>query len=462
MAKVKSKYVCQECGYETAGYLGKCPECGSWGTFVEEFETKSVVLTKTPAAEFINAEKPISVNDISIDKNVRVSTNISEFDRVLGGGLVKGSLILVAGDPGIGKSTLVLQAGGELCQKGKQVLYVSAEESAGQIKLRAERLNVKSDNLYIYPQTNLEQIRAQIKELKPDFLIIDSIQSVYTNNIASSAGSVGQVRECCNYLMQIAKTENITVIVIGHVTKDGAIAGPKILEHMVDTVIQFEGDKYKSYRLLRAVKNRFGTTSEVGMFDMHSSGLSEIKNPSEIFLKENHIATPGSVIIVTNEGTRPLLLEIQALVGVTPYPSPRRVTNGVDTSRVLQILAVLEKRVGLNLSKQDVYVNVIGGVDVSEPAADLGVAVAIATCLNDVTADMQTVLIGEIGLSGEIRPVNDLEKRINEAQKLGFKRAIVPAANNLTEKYTDIEVVEVKRILDAITEAIAKKESVLN
>ncbi len=453
MAKIKSKYVCQECGYETAGYLGKCPECGSWGSFVEELETK-LHDSKNVVSEFLNIEKPVLINEIKIDENVRVSTNISEFDRVLGGGLVQGSLVLLAGDPGIGKSTLILQTSGELCKQNKKVLYVSAEESASQLKLRAERLNVNSNNLYIYSQTNLEYIRAQINELRPDILVVDSIQSIYTSNIVSSAGSVGQVRECCNCLMQIAKSENITIVVIGHVTKEGNIAGPKVLEHMVDAVIQFEGDKYKSYRLLRAVKNRFGTTSEVGMFDMNSSGLIEIKNPSEIFLNENHIATPGSVIIVTNEGTRPLLLEIQALVGVTPYPSPRRVTNGVDTSRVLQILAVLEKRVGLSLSKQDVYVNVIGGVDISEPAADLGIAVAIATCLNDVTADMKTVLIGEIGLSGEIRPVNDLEKRIYEAQKLGFKRAIVPAANNLNEKFSNIEIVEVKRILDAITNAV--------
>ncbi len=448
--------MCQECGYETAGYLGKCPECNSWGSLVEEIEA-NVQCTKIPAAEFLNTEKPILIDDIKLDENVRVSTNISEFDRVLGGGLVQGSLVLLAGDPGIGKSTLILQTSGELCKQNKKVLYVSAEESSSQLKLRAERLGVNSDKLYIYPQTNLEQIRFEIADLKPDILVVDSIQSIYTNNISSSAGSVGQVRECCNYLMQIAKNENITVVVIGHVTKEGSIAGPKVLEHMVDAVIQFEGDKYKSYRLLRAVKNRFGTTSEVGMFDMHSNGLVEITNPSEIFIKENHISTPGSVIIVTNEGTRPLLLEIQALVGVTPYPSPRRVTNGVDTSRVLQILAVLEKRIGLNLSKQDVYVNVIGGVDISEPAADLGIAVAIATCLNDVTADMQTVLIGEIGLSGEIRPVNNLEKRIYEAQKLGFKRAIVPAANNLSEKFEKIEVIGVKRILDAITNAVAKQ-----
>lgn len=456
MAKVKSKYVCQECGYETAGYLGKCPSCGSWGSFVEEIETKFQDI-KISAEEFLNTEKPLPINDIKIDENVRVSTNISEFDRVLGGGLVQGSLILLAGDPGIGKSTLILQTSGELCKQNKKVLYVSAEESANQLKLRAERLNISSENLYIYPQTNLEQIRLQIDELKPDTVVIDSIQSIYTNNMASSAGSVGQVRECCNCLMQTAKSKNITIIVIGHVTKDGSIAGPKILEHIVDAVIQFEGDKYKSYRLLRAVKNRFGTTSEVGMFDMRSNGLVEITNPNEIFLKENHIATPGSVIVVTNEGTRPLLLEIQALVGVTPYPSPRRVTNGVDNSRLLQILAVLEKRVGLNLSKQDVYVNVTGGVEISEPAADLGIAVAIATCLNDVTADMQTVLTGEIGLSGEIRPVNDLEKRIREAQKAGFKRAIVPEANNLTEKFEAIEIIKVKRILDAITKAVGIK-----
>ena len=438
--KVKSKYVCQECGYETSGYLGKCPACGAWGSIIEEVETKST--SNSSVTDFLNTEKPKLINEITLDDSVRVSTNISEFDRVLGGGLVQGSLVLLAGDPGIGKSTLILQTSGELCKQNKKVLYTSAEESASQVKLRAERLGIHTDNLYIYPQTNLELIRAQIKDLKPDVLVIDSIQSIYTDNISSSAVSVSQ---------------DITIIVIGHVTKEGNIAGPKVLEHMVDAVIQFEGDKYKSYRMLRAVKNRFGTTSEVGMFDMHSNGLVEITNPSEIFLNENHIATPGSVIIVTNEGTRPLLLEIQALVGVTPYPSPRRVTNGVDTSRVLQILAVLEKRVGLNLSKQDVYVNVIGGIDISEPAADLGIAIAITTCLNDITADMKTVLIGEIGLSGEIRPVNDLEKRINEAQKLGFKRAIVPASNNIKEKFKNIEVVEVKRIIDAITASIKKE-----
>lgn len=456
MAKIKTKYVCQGCGYESVGYLGKCPECSSWGSFVEEFEQKAVPLSSRN--ECLMTQAPLLINDIKLDSDVRVSTNISEFDRVLGGGLVQGSIVLLAGDPGIGKSTLLLQTSGEICNQNKKVLYVSAEESASQIKLRAERLSVKTDNLFIYPNTSLEAIKQQVKELKPDLLVIDSIQAIYTDNVVSSAGSVSQVRECCNSLMHIAKHENITVIVIGHVTKEGNIAGPKVLEHMVDAVIQFEGDKYKTYRLLRAMKNRFGTTSEVGMFDMKADGLVEIKNPSELFLNETAlISAPGSVIIVTNEGTRPLLLEIQALVGTTPYPSPRRVSNGVDTGRVLQILAVLEKRIGLNLSKQDVYVNVIGGVDISEPAADLGIAIAIAACLNDVSADLKTVIIGEVGLSGEIRPVSNLEKRVYEAQKLGFKRAVVPAANNLKEKF-DIDVIEVKRITDAVMAVLQPQE----
>ena len=334
-------------------------------------------------------------------------------------------------------------------------MYVSAEESAGQIKLRAERLGVKSDNLYIYPQTNLELIKKHIEEMKPDLVIVDSIQAVYTSAIQSSAGSVSQIRECCNTLMQIAKTQNISIIVIGHVTKEGNIAGPKVLEHMVDTVIQFEGDKYKSYRILRSIKNRFGNTSEVGIFEMGSKGLTEVINPSELFLKEyNQTQTPGSTIIVTSEGTRPLLVEIQALVGTTPYPAPRRVANGVDTGRVLQILAVLEKRIGLNLSKQDVYVNVIGGIDVNEPAADLGIALAIVTCVRDVVFDSHTAIVGEIGLSGEIRAVNHIERRITEAQKLGFKRIIIPAANEIQENIEGIKVIKVKKILEAITRGV--------
>lgn len=452
MAKVKSKYVCQNCGYETAGYLGKCPVCGAWASFIEEVASAD---NKVVAVSLPDNSPPMKLSDIKMNTEIRTKTGISEFDRVLGGGIVQGSLVLIAGDPGIGKSTILLQTSGQLCNNGKKVLYVSAEESASQIKLRAERLGVKTENLYIYPQTNFELIKKHIEEMQPDLVIVDSIQAIYTSIIQSSAGSVSQIRECCNSLMSIAKTNNVSIIVIGHVTKEGNIAGPKVLEHMVDTVIQFEGDKYKTYRILRSIKNRFGNTSEVGIFEMGACGLTEVINPSELFLKEyNQTQTPGSTIIVTSEGTRPLLVEIQALVGTTPYPAPRRVANGVDVSRVLQILAVLEKRIGLNLSKQDVYVNVIGGIDVSEPAADLGIALAIITCVRDVVFDSHTAIVGEIGLSGEIRAVNHIDKRINEAQKLGFKRIIIPQANDVQENFEGIEVVKVKRIIEAITRSV--------
>ena len=450
MAKVKSKYVCQNCGYESAGYLGRCPDCGSWSSFVEE----SISVEKNTLIEELvlqDTYPPQKLSDIELNTEIRTPTNISEFDRVLGGGIVKGSLVLIAGDPGIGKSTILLQTSGEICKTNKKVLYISAEESASQVKLRAERLGVKSDNLYIYAQTNFELIKKHISDLKPELVIVDSIQAIYTSKIQSSAGSVSQIRECCNSLMNIAKTENVSIFVIGHVTKEGNIAGPKVLEHMVDTVIHFEGDKYKTYRILRSIKNRFGNTSEVGIFEMCSDGLREIINPNEVFLKEyNQTQAPGSTIIVTNEGTRPLLVEIQALVGTTPYPAPRRVANGLDVSRVLQILAVLEKRVGLNLSKQDVYVNVIGGIEVSEPAADLGIAMSIITCVRDVILDSQTALVGEIGLAGEIRAVNNIEKRINEAHKLGFKKIIIPDSNEIQEKFDGIEIIKVKRIIDAL------------
>lgn len=454
MAKVKSKWVCQSCGYESAGYLGKCPECASWGSFTEEVSSVLKPQSTSPQG-VINDAKPELISDIKIGEEIRLSTNISEFDRILGGGLVQGSIVLIAGDPGIGKSTILLQTSGELAKQGKKILYVSAEESAGQLKLRADRLGVDGSSLYIYPQTNLECIRTQIDEIEPDVVIVDSIQAIYSQTITSSAGSVSQIRECCNILMQIAKTKNITMLVIGHVTKDGNIAGPKVLEHMVDTVISFEGDKYKSYRMLRSMKNRFGNTSEVGIFEMASNGLKEVTNPNQLFLNERSQDTiPGSAIVVTNEGTRPLLVEIQALVGATPYPSPRRVANGIDFSRLLQILAVLEKRVGLNLSKQDVYVNVMGGMEVDEPSADLGIALAIATCARDVVVDSQTVILGEIGLSGEIHPVSNLEKRLNEAAMSGFKKAIIPYANK-DVKHDKIKVVPVKRLMDAISACIS-------
>ncbi len=459
MAKIKTKWICQNCGYETPKSLGKCPECGSWASFVEEAYDASKPQAAVNAAAF-NDSVPCLINEIEIEKTIRFSSGIDEFDRVLGGGLVQGSIVLLAGDPGIGKSTILLQTSKSICNSGKKLLYVSAEESASQVKLRAQRLGVNSDSLYIYSQTNFELIKTRLDELKPDVLIVDSIQAIYSQGITSSPGSVSQIRECTNILMDIAKNKNITVVVIGHVTKEGNIAGPKVLEHMVDTVIYFEGDRYKSYRLLRCMKNRFGTTNEVGVFNMEDDGLHEVSNPSELFLHERtKNITPGSVVIATNEGTRPLLLEIQALVGTTPYPSPRRVSNGIDYNRMLQILAVLEKRIGLNLSKQDVYVNVIGGLEIDEPAADLGVALAVATCARDVIVSPDTVIVGEIGLSGEIRSVNNLQKRIKEAEKLGFKKIIVPASNKIeTSEFQDIKVVPVERLMDAISACVYRDE----
>lgn len=460
MAKLKTKWICQNCGYETAKYLGKCPDCGNWSTLVEEvFEAASS--DSAAKKSVLNDTKPCLINDIEIDNTIRFSTGIEEFDRVLGGGLVQGSIVLLAGDPGIGKSTILLQTGKSICKNERKALYVSAEESAAQIKLRAQRLGVDSKGLFIYSQTNFEAIKLQIEELKPDVLIVDSIQAIYSDAVSSSPGSVSQIRECTNILMDIAKNKNITVVVVGHVTKEGNIAGPKVLEHMVDTVIYFEGDRYKSYRLLRCMKNRFGTTNEVGVFNMCDDGLHEISNPSELFLNERtQNITPGSVVIATNEGSRPLLIEIQALVGTTSYPSPRRVSNGIDYNRLLQILAVLEKRIGLNLSKQDVYVNVIGGIEIDEPAADLGVALAVATCARDVIVSPDTVIVGEIGLSGEIRAVNNLEKRIKEAEKLGFKKILIPKSKSLKkEEFKDIQIIETARLLDAITTCVYKESS---
>ena len=454
MAKVKTKWVCQNCGYETAKYIGKCPDCGSWGTLVEEKEVKS-----SPVQSVAIDNSPVClINEIEVTESIRISSGFEELDRVLGGGLVQGSLILLAGDPGIGKSTLVLQTAGNICKSGKRLLYVCAEESGSQVKLRAQRLKVNTDNLYVYSQTNLDAVKIQLEELKPEILVIDSIQSVYTSEITSSSGSVSQIRECTNILMDIAKNKNITVIVIGHVTKDGNIAGPKVLEHMVDTVIYFEGDKYKTQRLLRSIKNRFGSTNEIGVFNMVENGLEEVTNPSELFMRERSAtATPGSVIIAANEGTRALLVEVQALVGATSYPSPRRVSTGIEYNRLLQIIAVLEKRIGINLSKHDVYVNVIGGVEIDEPAADLGIALAIATCYRDVCVSSDCVIIGEISLSGEIRNVSNLEKRIYEAHKLGFKKAIVPKFNKKLQDNYDIEIVQVPRLMDAIAACVSKQ-----
>ena len=449
MVRTKVRYICQQCGYESAMQLGKCPNCGSYSSFTQEITTSQSEKHANLPTDNIKAEL---LKDIELDKNTRITTSLSEFDRVLGGGLVQGSLILLAGDPGIGKSTLLLQTAGQLSQNDKKILYVSAEESANQVKLRADRLGLKlNDNFFIYPQTSFEAIRSTVSEINPTLVIIDSIQAIYTQEVQTTAGSISQIRECCNFLMQIAKTKNITFIIVGHVTKEGSIAGPKVLEHMVDTVIQFEGDKNSDYRILRAIKNRFGNTSEVGIFEMLTEGLREVKNPSELFLKEyNQAQAAGTAIIVTNEGSRPLLVEIQALVGATPYPSPRRVATGVDYNRLLQIIAVMEKRIGLSLSNKDVYLNVIGGMEIDEPAADLGIALAITGCARDISIKPDTAIIGEIGLSGEIRGVSNIEKRISEAQNLGFKNVIIPASNNIQGKF-NINIIPVKKITDALT-----------
>lgn len=464
MAKAKSKWVCQNCGYETVSYLGRCPDCGNFSTFVEEIIAPKLEIKTTSPSNTIIASNSgdfgySKINDIKLDEKIRIKTGIEELDRVLGGGFVEGSLTLLAGDPGIGKSTLVLQAARHISDLGHKILYICAEESPSQVKLRAQRLNANSENLYVTAQNCLEEIINQIDSLKPDFIVVDSIQSVFSAQITSSSGTVSQIRECTNILMRIAKTKSLTTIVIGHVTKEGNIAGPKVLEHMVDTVINFEGDKFRQFRMIRGIKNRFGATSEVGVFSMSDDGLTEIKNPSELFLSEkNSENCPGCTIIATVEGTRTLLLEVQALVGNTPYPSPRRVARGVEYNRLLQILAVLEKRMGLNLSKQDVYVNVIGGVDIIEPAADLGIAMAVLACVRDVCCKKDLVIIGEIGLTGEIRPVDNLEKRLKEAQKLGFKEALIPKISSKTVakqiQNLKIKTTEVYKLIDAITKAI--------
>lgn len=459
MAKVKVKWVCQNCGYETPKYIGKCPECSSWGSFTEEKESS---VAEKRIENSLSSEKTQAslINEITIDETVRIKTGFEEFNRVLGGGTVIGSTILIAGDPGIGKSTLVLQTASEVAKNDKKVLYICAEESSSQVKLRAERLGVNSGNIYVYSQTNIRNIIEQIKEIKPDFLIIDSIQAVFDPMITSGAGSVSQIRECTNIFTEIAKSQNITTIIIGHVTKDGMIAGPRVLEHMVDVVLHFEGDKYKTYRILRGIKNRFGSTNEIGIFNMAENGLCEISNPGEIFLKEkSETITPGSVIIMASEGSRIITAEIQALVGTTAYPAPRRVTNGIDYNRLLQILAVIEKRIGLKFNTSDVYVNITGGIEIDEPAADLGIAIAIITCFRDVVANPDTVIVGEIGLSGEIRKVTNIEKRISEAQKLGFKRILIPKGNLKQKEKFKIEIIEAERITDAVTSCVYKNKS---
>jgi DNA repair protein RadA/Sms len=467
MAKSHTRYVCQECGRVAASYMGKCPQCGSFNSMVEEVIHDEPVAKSTAVRGLTGRSTPRSIGDVSSDAEDRIRVPIEEFARVLGGGIVPGSIVLVGGDPGIGKSTLMLQMAMEMASsfgsaQGKRVLYVSGEESERQIKMRAVRLNGKTElpkNLLLVTETNLEIILNHVNEVKPELLIVDSIQTTYLSEMDSSAGSVSQVRECSSQLRELAKTSGISVFVIGHVTKEGTIAGPRVLEHVVDTVLYLEGDRFQAYRLLRSVKNRFGATSEVGVFEMREGGLVEVTNPSEAFLAERMINAAGSAIAVTMEGTRPILVEIQGLTSPTQFGNARRTANGVDFNRLLLIAAVLARRAGLKLAEQDIFVNVVGGLQIDEPAADLAVAVAIASSWRDVPVKAEAVLIGEIGLAGELRMPGQMQARLREAQKLGFKTAIVPKAIRKGEGYPKgIEIIEVRSIHDALTAALKMPE----
>lgn len=425
MAKVKIKFACTQCGTESTRWLGKCPGCQSWNTMVEHKET----VTKTKGVGLTGAlgkEKPMSITKIETGKEPRIETEMIELNRVLGGGVVPGSLILVGGDPGIGKSTLLLQTSHALASKDYKVLYISGEESVRQTKLRADRLGALTEHLYVLCETNMEHINESIENLDPDFLVIDSIQTVYDPSVESAPGSVSQIRECTAHFMRVAKQKGIATVLVGHVTKEGAIAGPRLLEHMVDCVLYFEGERHHTYRLLRAVKNRFGSTNEIGIFEMGEDGLREVTNPSELFLSERPLGVSGSIVVASMEGTRPVLVELQALVAPTNFPSPRRMSAGIDHHRMALIIAVLEKRMGMFLQTQDAYLNVAGGLKLDEPAIDLAAAVCIASSFKDAPTKPDDVIFGEIGLTGEVRAVSRAEQRVKEAAKLGFRRVIMP------------------------------------
>ncbi len=469
MPKTRSVYVCNACGAESRQYFGKCPTCNSWNCLVEQrIEAKESDSTrpsmKSRAANSRKRKAPaqprlsLTFKQIQDHPQARIPSGYHELDRVLGGGIVPGSLVLLGGDPGIGKSTLLLQTANQLA-KETPILYVCAEESGQQVKLRSLRLGMGEErgniheNLYLLPETNLETILEELESLRPKVAVIDSIQALFYSALTSAPGSVAQVRECTSALMQLAKKENISLFIVGHVTKEGAIAGPKVLEHLVDTVLYFEGDRFASHRLLRSVKNRFGATHELGVFEMVDKGLAEVLNPSELFMSSQEENVPGVATIVACEGTRPLVVELQSLVSPTSYSSPRRSTTGIEYNRLLQILAVLEKRVGIPLSKLDAYVASSGGLNVGEPAADLGIAVAVAASFRDRIIDPELVLIGEVGLGGQIRPVSQMELRLKEAAKLGFKRALVPKGQKRGD--VGMEVIEVGRVVDAIATALA-------
>jgi DNA repair protein RadA/Sms len=450
MAKAKSIFFCQNCGFESSKWMGQCPGCREWNSFAEE---PVVTTKKTSPAGGIRREvpQPTALSQIRISETARGTTGIGELDRVLGGGIVPGSLVLVGGDPGIGKSTLLLQMCRNLAEQKKKVLYISGEESLQQIRMRAERMGEFSEHLMILCETNLEDIREAITRVNPEIVIIDSIQTMYNENVSSAPGSVSQVRESTGVLMQIAKGMNISIFIVGHVTKEGVVAGPRVLEHMVDTVLYFEGDRYASYRILRGVKNRFGSTNEIGVFEMRENGLEEVKNPSEYMLEGKPEGASGSVVACTMEGTRPVLLEVQALVCRSALAFPRRTAAGTDLNRVNLLMAVLEKRAGLGLSSCDAYVNIAGGIRMNEPALDLGIVLALASSMKDVPIDEKTIAFGEVGLSGEVRSVTMAEQRVREAKKLGFDTVILPqVCMKQAARVEGIRLEGVKNVRDAI------------
>lgn len=451
MAKAKkTAFFCQECGYESPKWMGQCPGCKQWNTFVEETVVTGQGKTAGVGNVVRKAADPIPLSQVEIHEEERLCTGIKELDRVLGGGIVGGSLTLVGGDPGIGKSTLLLQVCRNLAQK-TQVLYISGEESLKQIKLRAQRIGAFSDRLLLLCETNLDVIRQTIEKRRPDVVIIDSIQTMFHEEVASAPGSVSQVREATGVFLQIAKGLGVSIFIVGHVTKDGSVAGPRVLEHMVDTVLYFEGDRHASYRILRGVKNRFGSTNEIGVFEMREEGLAEVANPSEFMLNGRPEGASGSMVACSMEGTRPILIEIQALVCKSSFGLPRRTAAGTDTNRVNLLMAVLEKRLGVHLSDSDAYVNIAGGIKMNEPAIDLGILLAIVSSYRDIVIDDKTLVFGEVGLSGEVRAVSMAEQRVHEARKLGFTTIILPAVNmKSVQNITDICLIPVETIRDAV------------
>lgn len=449
MAKTKSVYVCQSCGNDSPKWIGKCPVCGEWNTYAEEVIAKETRQQVQLSGLDITKTKPVLISEIETAEEVRIDTRSAELNRVLGGGLVPGSLILIGGEPGIGKSTLVLQV--VLNLAGKRILYVSGEESVKQIKLRAERLNAHNPECYVVSETALEQIFVHIKNIQPDLVVVDSIQTISTDTIDSSPGSVSQVRECAAALLRYCKTSAVPVFLIGHINKEGSIAGPKVLEHIVDTVLQFEGDQHYLYRILRSIKNRFGSTAELGIYEMQQSGLREVSNPSELLLSQNHEGLSGVAIASAIEGIRPFLIEVQSLVSSAAYGMPQRSVTGFDLRRLNMLLAVLEKRAGFKLAQKDVFLNIAGGIKVNDPAIDLAVLAAVLSSNLDIAPEKHICMAGEVGLSGEIRPINRIEQRIREAEKLGFRKMIIPwiEMKGLNLGNTSIEIIRVRKVEEA-------------